>query len=101
VCGTCGSSDIPVRDDRHVSKQKRLGGALGAVGIVKWFDEEAGWGELSAHEVPGGCFVHYSNLQAEGYRALRAGQQVRFTFEEPGFLQDGYRFRAIDVWPSN
>ena len=90
-----------MRHDRDVSKQKKPEGIPGVVGVVKRFDEEEGWGELSAPEVPGGCFVHYSNLQVEGYRALRAGQQVRFTFEEPGFPQDGYRFRAIDVWLSN
>jgi len=24
---------------------------------------------------------------------------VRFTFERPGFLQDGYSYRALAVWP--
>jgi CspA family cold shock protein len=90
-----------VRHDHDVSKQKTPEGARGVAGVVKWFDEAEGWGELNAPEVPGGCFVHYSNVQMDGYRALRAGQQVRFSFEEPGFLQDGYRFRAINVWPSN
>ena len=34
-----------------------------------------------------------------GYRQLHAGQRVRFTFERPGFLQDGYSYRALAVWP--
>jgi len=24
---------------------------------------------------------------------------VHFTFERPGFLQDGYAYRALAVWP--
>jgi len=68
-------------------------------GVVEWFDAEEGWGALVAPQVPGGCFVHYSNIQRDGYRVLIAGQQVRFTFEDPGFLQDGYAYRAIAVWP--
>jgi cold shock protein len=43
--------------------------------------------------------VHFSSIEAPGYRELRAGQQVRFTYEDPGFLQDGCRFRALRVWP--
>lgn len=70
-------------------------------GVVEWFNEEEGWGALLAPQVPGGCFVHYSNIQADGYRVLVAGQSVRFKFEKPGFLQDGYPFRALDVWPDS
>lgn len=70
-------------------------------GVVEWFSDEEGWGAISAPEVPGGCFVHFSNIETSGYRALRAGQHVRFTFEEPGILQDGYRYRALGVWPSD
>jgi CspA family cold shock protein len=71
-----------------------------ADGVVDWFNDEEGWGAISAPEVPGGCFVHFSNIEASGYRTLQAGARVRFTFEEPGFLQDGYRYRAVTVWPS-
>lgn len=44
-------------------------------------------------------FVHFSNINQSGYRELHAGQHVRFTFEQPGFLQDGCPFRALEVWP--
>jgi cold shock protein len=68
-------------------------------GVVKWFDADEGWGVIAAPDVPGDCFVHFSCIEAEGYRELRAGQQVRFTCEDPGFPQDGCRFRALMVWP--
>ena len=85
--------------DQAVKDQQRPGSASATVeGTVRWFDEQQGWGVLDAPQVPGGCFVHYSSLQMQGYRQLTAGQSVRFSFEEPGFLQDGYRFRAVDVW---
>ena len=70
-------------------------------GVVKRFDPDEGWGVIDAPEVPGGCFVHFSNIEVSGYRQLHAGQQVRFTFEQPGFLQDGYRYRAVSVWPTD
>ncbi len=67
--------------------------------MVRWFDADQGWGVIDAPEVPGGCFVLFADIQMTGYRQLQAGQHVRFTFERPGFLQDGYAYRALAVWP--
>jgi cold shock protein len=71
----------------------------GVAGVVKWFDADEGWGVIVAPEMPGDCFVHFSSIEARGYRELHAGQQVRFTYEDPGFLQDGCPYRAMKVWP--
>jgi 'Cold-shock' DNA-binding domain len=50
--------------------------------------------------VPGGAFVHFSAIQVEGYKSLRAGQKVDARIERPlPFDQDGYRYRATEVWP--
>lgn len=79
---------------------RRLPGRIGPVaGIVKWFDADEGWGVIEAPETPGGCFAHFSSIQAEGFRRLQSGERVRFTFERPGFLQDGYEYRALAIWP--
>ncbi|HWD55498.1 MAG TPA: cold shock domain-containing protein [Acidimicrobiales bacterium] len=67
-------------------------------GTVRWFDGEEGWGVIDSPEVPGGCFVHFSNIVGVGYRNLAEGEEVVFTYEEPGFRQDGYDFRALQVW---
>ncbi|MGH8981301.1 MAG: cold shock domain-containing protein [Acidimicrobiales bacterium] len=67
-------------------------------GTVRWFNGEQGWGVIDASEVPGGCFVHFSNIVGVGYRDLHSGQAVVFTYEQPGFKQDGYDFRALQVW---
>lgn len=70
-----------------------------AAGVVRRFDPDEGWGVIDAPEVPGGCFVSFWNIETKGYRALAVGQRVRFTYEQPGFLQDGCPFRALVVWP--
>ncbi len=48
-----------------------------AHGTVKWFNAEKGYGFIA---VDGGedVFVHYSVIQADGYRSLDEGQRVEF-----------------------
>jgi CspA family cold shock protein len=48
-----------------------------AQGTVKWFNGEKGYGFIA---VDGGqdVFVHYSAIQADGYRSLDEGQRVEF-----------------------
>lgn len=59
--------------------------AAGAAGVVRSFDPGEGWGVIDAPEAPGGCFVHFSNIEMEGYRALAVGQRVRFAYEQARF----------------
>ena len=49
----------------------------------------------SSSEVPCGCFVHFADIQMNGYRELRAGRRVQFTFGRPGALPDGCAYRAL------
>ena len=50
-------------------------------GKVKWFNASKGYGFI---EREGGedVFVHYSSIQADGYRSLNEGQRVEFTIEQ-------------------
>lgn len=68
---------------------------------VEWWSDEEGWGALAeSDEMPGGAFVHFSAIQTEGYKTLRAGQKAEARIEGPlDFDQDGYRYRATAVWP--
>jgi cold shock CspA family protein len=70
---------------------------------VEWWSDEEGWGALtSSEEMPGGAFVHFSAIQTDPmeYRTLRPGQKVDAVIEGPlSYDQDGYRYRATEVWP--
>ena len=46
-------------------------------GTVKFFNAEKGYGFISRSDGDD-VFVHFSNIQGEGYRTLDAGQQVEF-----------------------
>ena len=50
-------------------------------GTVKWFNSGKGYGFI-AHEGGEDVFVHFSAIQAEGYRKLEEGQRVEFTIEK-------------------
>ncbi|MGW0769075.1 cold-shock protein [Streptomyces sp. NPDC002676] len=64
--------------------------------VLEWRREE-GWGVLASDALPDGVWAHFSAIQAEGFRELTAGQSVRFSAEQAE--QDGYRWRAVSVWP--
>jgi CspA family cold shock protein len=52
-------------------------------GIVKWFNAERGYGfVLKEGDEETEYFVHYSYIQMEGYKTLRAGQNVTFVLIE-------------------
>ena len=48
-----------------------------AVGTVKWFSNEKGFGFI-AQEGGEDVFVHHSSIVADGYRSLSEGQRVEF-----------------------
>lgn len=46
-------------------------------GTVKWFNGEKGFGFISQDDGPD-VFVHYSGIDASGFRSLDEGQRVEF-----------------------
>ena len=46
-------------------------------GTVKWFNAQKGYGFISS-EGSDDIFVHFSAIQAEGYKTLNEGQKVEF-----------------------
>ena len=46
-------------------------------GTVKWFSARRGYGFIS-DEAEKDYFVHFSEIQTEGFRKLKPGQQVTF-----------------------
>lgn len=46
-------------------------------GIVKWFSNVKGYGFIEYDETEE-IFVHFTGIQMDGYRTLKAGQAVEF-----------------------
>lgn len=47
-------------------------------GKVKWFNNAKGYGFIVAEGRDEDLFAHYSAIQMDGYRTLKAGQPVKF-----------------------
>jgi cold shock protein len=52
-----------------------------AVGTIKWFNAEKGYGFIARDEGPD-VFVHYSAITGTGYRSLEEGQRVEFDLKQ-------------------
>ena len=50
-----------------------------ATGTVKWFNEQKGYGFITPDDGGDDLFIHFSNIQGEGFRNLKDGQEVEYT----------------------
>ena len=66
-----------------------------ATGKVKWFNNAKGYGFILPEGGGEDLFVHYSTVQMEGYKTLKAGQDVEFEV-----LQGPKGYHAVNVQPS-
>ncbi len=66
-----------------------------ATGKIKWFNNAKGFGFIAPQDGGADVFVHFSAIQADGYRTLNEGQDVTYDVEQgPKGLQ------AVNVVPS-
>lgn len=63
-------------------------------GSVKWFNNAKGYGFIVSDSFDEDLFIHYSAINVEGYKTLKAGQAVTFDVT-PG--QRG--LHATDITP--
>ena len=50
-------------------------------GTVKWFNNRKGFGFIE-RENGSDVFVHYRDIEGDGFRTLSEGQRVQFTLDE-------------------
>lgn len=53
-----------------------------ATGTVKWFNNQKGYGFICPLDGNDEIFAHFTAIVMEGYRSLKAGQQVDFEVNE-------------------
>jgi CspA family cold shock protein len=51
------------------------------IGLVKWFNEDKGFGFISPVDGSKDVFVHFSALQGDNFKTLFEGQKVEFVIE--------------------
>jgi CspA family cold shock protein len=48
------------------------------IGIVKWFDDEKGFGFIAPDNGGIDIFAHYREIQCDGHQTLKEGQRVSY-----------------------
>jgi CspA family cold shock protein len=71
--------DLPAKNPESFSatSKKKETSTIMETGTVKWFNDAKGYGFISRQNGED-VFVHFSAIQASGFRSLQEGQQVQF-----------------------
>src|SRR5262249_35037190 len=85
-------NDDPRCQDTQTKKATRR--ELNVTGTVKWFNGEKGYGFISRAD-GADVFVHYSAIQADGYRNLEEGQTVEFDVGPGRKGEEAQNVRAV------
>ncbi len=70
------------------------------VGKVKWFQNEKGYGFIE-EPVFGDVFVHYSQIQDEGFKSLQEKEEVTYQLVQGAKGWYATQVRRIEKRPSN
>ena len=79
---------ISARDEEQCDgvREVRIPGLLKgydmAVGTVKWFNADKGFGFITQDGGAPDVFAHFSAIQSDGFRSLEENQRVEFDVEQ-------------------
>jgi CspA family cold shock protein len=65
-----------------------------ATGTVKFFNSEKGFGFIS-REQGDDVFIHFSNIQSDGFKTLEVGQTVEFDVVQGRKGEEAQNLRVI------
>ena len=66
-----------------------------AVGTVKWFNADKGFGFITPDGGGPDVFAHFSAIASDGFRSLDEGQRVQFEIREGNKGQQATGVRAV------
>lgn len=67
-----------------------------AGGIVRWFDNKKGYGFISPESGPD-VFVHYSDIESDGFKTLKEGDPVEFEMGRGDIGPKAVHVKAVEA----
>ncbi len=66
-----------------------------ASGTVKWFSDQKGYGFIKPDDGGKDLFVHYSNVEGDGFKTLQEEQKVEYEASQGQKGPEATRVRAV------
>jgi CspA family cold shock protein len=67
-----------------------------AIGTVKWFNAQKGYGFIQPEDASKDVFVHISSVERSGIGSLREGQKVSFDIEQDRGKASACNLKNVD-----